>query len=224
MCHAALTATVNGASSDALPLSDCVCWACFGRYTQFPLLAEWYRVLSTSKDRNGIEYISTIEGKKYPFFGTQWHPEKPPFEFGIPEVSNTLWHCVTYPAYDNLFSHSIACPLSRPLLSGLVVAQPTWVALCVGCQVPCCSPSPIPTSECVVPCLCQVPHTLEAIKAAQHMANVFVDTARYSAHKPESHEQELDMLIYNTAPTFSAKVRVVIPLALLQLCVHLPTL
>ncbi|KAF5835633.1 peptidase C26-domain-containing protein [Dunaliella salina] len=49
-------------------------------YKKYPLLSEWYNILSTSKDRNGIEYVSTIEGKKYPFFGTQWHPEKPPFE------------------------------------------------------------------------------------------------------------------------------------------------
>lgn len=48
--------------------------------------------------RNGIEYVSTMEGIKYPYFGTQWcvvcgkgkglypnknhrHPEKPPYEF-----------------------------------------------------------------------------------------------------------------------------------------------
>ena len=67
--------------------------------------------------------------------GTQWHPEKPPYEFGIPEI----------------------------------------------------------------------PHTLDAIKVSQHTANVFVDTARYSSHKPESKEEELEMLIYGTAPIFSAK-------------------
>lgn len=38
-------------------------------YQRWPILEEWYDVLSTSKDRNGIEYISTMEGKKYPFTG-----------------------------------------------------------------------------------------------------------------------------------------------------------
>jgi hypothetical protein len=38
-------------------------------YERWPDLAEWYNVLSTTKDRNGLEYISSIEGVKYPFFG-----------------------------------------------------------------------------------------------------------------------------------------------------------
>lgn len=38
-------------------------------YGKWPELARWYNVLSTTKDRNGLEYISTIEGVKYPFFG-----------------------------------------------------------------------------------------------------------------------------------------------------------
>ncbi|GAX73089.1 hypothetical protein CEUSTIGMA_g542.t1 [Chlamydomonas eustigma] len=104
-------------------------------YERYPVLSEWYNIISTTKDRNGTVYISSMEGKKYPFFGTQWHPEKPPYEFGIPEV----------------------------------------------------------------------PHTLDAIRVSQHTANVFVDVARHSGHTPESHEEELNMLIYGTAPVFSAR-------------------
>lgn len=44
-------------------------------------LAEFFDVLSTNRDRNGLEFISTIEGKKYPIYGTQWHPEKLQFEW-----------------------------------------------------------------------------------------------------------------------------------------------
>ncbi len=40
-----------------------------GFYWRFPILAEWYTILSTSKDRNGTEYVSSMEGKKLPFFG-----------------------------------------------------------------------------------------------------------------------------------------------------------
>ncbi len=38
--------------------------------------------------RKGVEYVSTIEHQWMPFFGTQWHPEKPPFEFS----DNTIPH------------------------------------------------------------------------------------------------------------------------------------
>ncbi|KIZ06309.1 gamma-glutamyl hydrolase [Monoraphidium neglectum] len=104
-------------------------------YQRWPLLGEWFNVLTTSKDRKGLEYISTVEAKKYPFTGTQWHPEKPTSEFGMIEV----------------------------------------------------------------------PHTLDAVRVGQHFANRFVDTARYSSHKPSSPEQELAVLIYSTPPVFSAR-------------------
>lgn len=54
----------------------------------------------------------------------------------------------------------------------------------------------------------EVPHTLDAVRVSQHLANVFVDTARFSPHKPESHEEELAMLIYSTPPVFSARFEV----------------
>jgi gamma-glutamyl hydrolase len=38
-------------------------------YQRWPLLGEWFNVLTTSKDRKGLEYISTVEAKKYPFTG-----------------------------------------------------------------------------------------------------------------------------------------------------------
>ena len=38
-------------------------------YEKFPELKKWYHQLTTTKDRNGLEYISTIEGIKYPFTG-----------------------------------------------------------------------------------------------------------------------------------------------------------
>jgi len=104
-------------------------------YDDYPVLGETFSMLSTAVDRNGVEYVSTAEHKKYPFFATQWHPEKPPFEFGMTEV----------------------------------------------------------------------PHTLEAILVAQHLANVFVDTARKSSHAFESPEEELEELIYNYKQYFTLK-------------------
>lgn len=46
-------------------------------YQKWPVLSQWYDVLTTTKDRNGLEYVSTVEARRYPFTGTQWHPEKP---------------------------------------------------------------------------------------------------------------------------------------------------
>lgn len=38
-------------------------------------LTKMYRALSTNTDKNGREFISTMEGVALPFYGTQWHPE-----------------------------------------------------------------------------------------------------------------------------------------------------
>lgn len=54
----------------------------------------------------------------------------------------------------------------------------------------------------------EVPHSLDAISVSQHLANVFVEHARMSSHVPESHEQELELCIYDTAPIYSARFEV----------------
>ena len=43
-------------------------------------LNSFYRILSTNVDRKGRPFVSTIESKKYPIYGVQWHPEKNRFE------------------------------------------------------------------------------------------------------------------------------------------------
>ena len=37
---------------------------------------KFYKIVSTSKDRKGRDFVSTIEGRFYPFYGVQWHPER----------------------------------------------------------------------------------------------------------------------------------------------------
>lgn len=45
-------------------------------------LKEFFNVLSLSHTSNNkYEFVSTIQGKHYPFFGLQWHPEKPNYEW-----------------------------------------------------------------------------------------------------------------------------------------------
>jgi len=50
-----------------------------------------YLLLSTTPDIHGVEYISTVEHKHFPIFGTQWHPEKPAYEWrdGLPGIPKT---------------------------------------------------------------------------------------------------------------------------------------
>ena len=50
-------------------------------FQQVDSLTEFYDLLSTNEDRNGDSFISTIEAKKYPIFGSQWHPEKNLYEW-----------------------------------------------------------------------------------------------------------------------------------------------
>jgi len=54
---------------------------------QQPALSEFYSMLSTSQDRNGIEFVSSFEAKRHSIYAVQYHPEKALFEW--PEAHNT---------------------------------------------------------------------------------------------------------------------------------------
>lgn len=45
-------------------------------------LNEFYRILSTNVDKANREFVSSMEGNYFPFYGVQYHPEKNNFEFG----------------------------------------------------------------------------------------------------------------------------------------------
>jgi gamma-glutamyl hydrolase len=49
-------------------------------YEKYPILSEWYTIISTTKDRNGTEYVSSMEGKKMPFFGEEDSGDLPIFK------------------------------------------------------------------------------------------------------------------------------------------------
>lgn len=61
--------------------------------TKFGMKHEW-RILSSSYDWNGFEFISTMEHYRYPFYGVIFHPEKPIYEWvinrNIPHTSNAI--------------------------------------------------------------------------------------------------------------------------------------
>ena len=44
-------------------------------------MKESWKVLGTCKDKNNVEMVALMEHKQYPFFGTQFHPEKIMAEF-----------------------------------------------------------------------------------------------------------------------------------------------
>lgn len=44
-------------------------------------LKDTFNILSMNKDKNGKEFISSFESKKYPMYGVQFHPEKNIYEF-----------------------------------------------------------------------------------------------------------------------------------------------
>lgn len=44
-------------------------------------LQSFFSLLSTNVAQNGAHFVSTIEGKRYPFYGVQWHPEVNRFQW-----------------------------------------------------------------------------------------------------------------------------------------------
>ncbi|MEQ2228983.1 hypothetical protein ILYODFUR_014244 [Ilyodon furcidens] len=44
-------------------------------------LSSFFSLLSTNIAENGAHFVSTIEGKRYPFYGVQWHPEVNRFQW-----------------------------------------------------------------------------------------------------------------------------------------------
>lgn len=63
-------------------------------FTKFEIDTFW-DILSVNKDVNGLEFVSTMEAKNYPIFGTQFHPEKNAYEWapkypGIPHTSEAI--------------------------------------------------------------------------------------------------------------------------------------
>jgi gamma-glutamyl hydrolase len=61
-------------------------------YESDPALNEFFDLLSVNETPEGVEFVSTIEAKDYPFYGTQWHPEKNNFEWSQNSDYSNLNH------------------------------------------------------------------------------------------------------------------------------------
>jgi transketolase len=46
------------------------------KFKQHKNLNNFFKMVSTNKDRQGKKFVSTIEAHHYPFYGVQWHPER----------------------------------------------------------------------------------------------------------------------------------------------------
>ncbi|KAH8365445.1 hypothetical protein KR093_000873 [Drosophila rubida] len=55
-----------------------------------PALKDNWRIMSVNHDVNDYEFVSSIEHVKYPFYGVQFHPEKPLYEFVSSKVPHTI--------------------------------------------------------------------------------------------------------------------------------------
>lgn len=62
-------------------------------------LNSFFRLISTNYDRGTNNFVSTIESFNYPIYGTQWHPEKNPFEFGNDENINHSYNAIQTSQY-----------------------------------------------------------------------------------------------------------------------------
>lgn len=97
-------------------------------------LNEDFLLVSTSEDDNGLEYVSTVEHRRLPIYGVQWHPEKNVFEWSFDSI----------------------------------------------------------------------PHTPEAVRAANYFADFFVNKARLNNQTFPTEEEEIASLIYNYSPIYIA--------------------
>ncbi|CAF1260667.1 unnamed protein product [Adineta steineri] len=58
-------------------------------FTNDPVLSTFYKMLTISPDLEDRTFVSTMESRRYPIFGVQWHPEKNAFEW---RVNTTIPH------------------------------------------------------------------------------------------------------------------------------------
>jgi hypothetical protein len=66
-------------------------------------LASTFNVLSTNLDRAGRIFVSGMEAIKLPFYGSQWHPEKNPFEWTTNELIPHSADAVAVTQYTSTF-------------------------------------------------------------------------------------------------------------------------
>jgi len=60
---------------------------------------DYLSILSIDPDRNGKEFVSTVEGRSMPIYGSQWHPEKAAWEWDTRLRLSHVEHAVEFSSY-----------------------------------------------------------------------------------------------------------------------------
>ncbi|ONI12371.1 hypothetical protein PRUPE_4G159900 [Prunus persica] len=59
------------------------------RLQENPNLSSFFKILTTSTDKDNKVYVSTVHAYSYPVTAFQWHPEKNAFEWGSPMIPHS---------------------------------------------------------------------------------------------------------------------------------------
>lgn len=80
---------VNALSTESITFNSHSHGLLLSEYDQNTALNSFFQVLSTNiaTASGGEVFVSTMEAYNYPFYGTQWHPEKNNFEWSLKEGS-----------------------------------------------------------------------------------------------------------------------------------------
>jgi gamma-glutamyl hydrolase len=67
-------------------------------YQIYPKLSNMFNILSTMRDKSGTPFVGMVEAKKYPIFGSQFHPEKNLYEWNQDSIPH-FYDAVTMSTY-----------------------------------------------------------------------------------------------------------------------------
>ncbi|KAH1120761.1 hypothetical protein J1N35_003921 [Gossypium stocksii] len=75
--------------TDCLVMQNHRCGISPERLQSTPNLSRFFKILTTSTDKNNKVYVSTAQAHGYPVTAFQWHPEKNAFEWGLPMIPHS---------------------------------------------------------------------------------------------------------------------------------------
>ncbi|XP_058773781.1 gamma-glutamyl hydrolase 2-like [Vicia villosa] len=82
-------------------------------------LSSFFKILTTCKDEEDKVYVSTVQSRKYPVTGFQWHPEKNAFVWGSSKIPHTQEAIQTTQYVANFLVSEASKSLNRPVAQEL---------------------------------------------------------------------------------------------------------
>ncbi|KAF3324518.1 gamma-glutamyl hydrolase 2-like protein [Carex littledalei] len=76
-------------STDCLAMQNHVSGISPQRLQTNDALSKFFRILTTTPDKNGKIYVSSVQAYNYPVTALQWHPEKNVFEWGVSAIPHS---------------------------------------------------------------------------------------------------------------------------------------